>query len=174
MCPRERFSLYKSLSRLVLCYKKDRATLLHFIYFYYLLLVTKYLTTKLSVTTYFSTCKEYLAENRLSFPSAPRWVRHSYLSKGLRLISYTCGSTYTIKSKWFRHTPGTFWRVPELFWELLEFFRRKKPKMFRSCRNRFACFSLMKIIDPELFRNASRFILVGTGNVLDLQKKFRI
>jgi hypothetical protein len=40
MCPRERFSPYKSLSRLVLCYKKDWATLLHLIYFCYLLLVT--------------------------------------------------------------------------------------------------------------------------------------
>src|SRR3954471_12483042 len=39
MCPRERFSPYKSLSRLVLCYKKDWATLLHFIYFCYLLLL---------------------------------------------------------------------------------------------------------------------------------------
>ena len=39
MCPRERFSYYKSLSRLVLCSKKDWATLLHFIYFCYLLLV---------------------------------------------------------------------------------------------------------------------------------------
>ena len=84
MCPRERFSLYKSLSRLVLCYKKDWATLLRFIYFCYLLLVTNYLITKLSVTYNFSACREYLAENRLSFPSAPRWVRHSYLSKGLR------------------------------------------------------------------------------------------
>ena len=84
MCPREHFSLYKSLSRLILCYKKDWATLLHFIYFCYLLLVTNYLITKLSVTTCFSTCREYLAENRLSFPSTPRWVRHSYLSKGLR------------------------------------------------------------------------------------------
>ena len=84
MCPRERFSLYKSLSRLVLCYKKDWATLPHFIYFCYLLLVTNYLITKLSVTDNFSACREYLAENRLSFPSAPRWVRHSYLSKGLR------------------------------------------------------------------------------------------
>src|SRR4051812_39994053 len=83
MCPRERFSFYKSLFRLILCYKKDWATLLHFIYFCYMLLVTIYLVTKLSVTTYFSTCREYLAENRLSFPSAPRWVRHSYLSKGL-------------------------------------------------------------------------------------------
>ena len=84
MCPRERFSHYKKLSRLVLCYKKDWATLLHFIYFIYLLLITIYLITKLSVTYNFSACREYLTENRLSFPSAPRWVRHSYLSKGLR------------------------------------------------------------------------------------------
>ena len=48
------------------------ATLLHFIYFCYLLLITIYLITKLSVTYNFSTCREYLAENRLSFPSAPR------------------------------------------------------------------------------------------------------
>src|SRR3954454_5911444 len=95
MCPRERFSLYKGLFRLVLCYKKDWGTLLHFIYFCYLLLVTIYLVSKLSVITYFSTCREYLAENRLSFPSAPRWVRHSYLSKGLRQIPYTCGSSHT-------------------------------------------------------------------------------
>ena len=44
MCPRERFSHYKNLSRLVLCYKKDWATLLHLIYFYYLLPVTNYLS----------------------------------------------------------------------------------------------------------------------------------
>ena len=67
MCPRERFPLYKSLSRLVLCYKKDWAILLHLIYFYYLLLVKNYLITKLSVTNYFSSCREYLAGNRLSF-----------------------------------------------------------------------------------------------------------
>ena len=83
MCPREHFSHYNKLSRLVLCYKKDWATLLHLCYTCYLLPVMNYLTTKLSVTTYFSTCREYLAENRLSFPSAPRWVRHSYLSKRL-------------------------------------------------------------------------------------------
>ena len=33
MCPRERFSHYKNLSRLVLCYKKDWDTLLHLSYF---------------------------------------------------------------------------------------------------------------------------------------------
>ena len=81
MCPRERFPLYKSLPRLVLCCKKDWATLLHLIYFHFLLLVTNYLITKLSVTYNFSACREYLAENRLSFPSAPHWVQHSYLSK---------------------------------------------------------------------------------------------
>ena len=48
------------------------------------LLVTIYLITKLSITYYFSACRENLIENRLTFPSAPRWVRHSYLSKGLR------------------------------------------------------------------------------------------
>src|SRR3954462_3617338 len=60
MCPWERFSLYKSLSRLVLCYKKDWATLLHFIYFCYLLLVTNYPSTKLYVATF-----SVLAENTL-------------------------------------------------------------------------------------------------------------
>ena len=84
MCPRERFPSYKSLSGLVLCYKKDWATLLHLIYFHCLLPVTNYLITKLCVTYNFSACREYLTENRLSFPSAPPWVRHSYLSKGLR------------------------------------------------------------------------------------------
>ena len=56
MRPREHFPLYKSLSRLVLCYKKDWATLMHLIYFCYLLLVTNYLITKLSVAYNFSAC----------------------------------------------------------------------------------------------------------------------
>ena len=81
MCPLERFPSYKNLSRPVLCYKKDWPTLLHLIYFCYLLPVTNYLITKLSVTDNFSACREYLTENRLPFPSAPRWVRQSYLSK---------------------------------------------------------------------------------------------
>ena len=83
MCPWERFALYKSLSRLVLCYEKDWATLLHLVYFCYLLPVTNYLITKLSVTYTLSACRENLTENHLSFPSAPHWVRHSYLSKEL-------------------------------------------------------------------------------------------
>ena len=60
MCPRERFPLYKSLSRLVLCYKKDWATLLHFIYFCYLLLVTNYL-----ITNYLLPIISVLAKNTL-------------------------------------------------------------------------------------------------------------
>ena len=91
MCPRERFSLYNSLSRIVLCYKKDWATLLHFIYFDFLLPVTNYLITKLSITYNFSACRENITENRLSFPSAPHWVRHSYLPKGLGLIPILVG-----------------------------------------------------------------------------------
>jgi hypothetical protein len=84
MCPWERFPSYKSLSRLVLYYKKDWVILLHFIYFCYLLLVTNYPITKLSVTYNFSACREHLTENCLSFLSAPRWVRHSYLLRVLR------------------------------------------------------------------------------------------
>src|SRR3989337_1180344 len=38
--------------------------------------------------------------------------------------------------------------------------------MFRSCRNRCCCFSLMKTTIPEMFRNTPRIILEGTGNVL--------
>src|SRR4051812_45852462 len=67
MCPWERFSLYKSLSRLVLCYKKDWAILLHFIYFCYLLLVTNYLITKLSVTYNFSACRVSVYKTRGTF-----------------------------------------------------------------------------------------------------------
>ena len=60
MCPRERFLLYKSLSRLVLCYKKDWAILLHLIYFHYLLPVTNYL-----ITNYLLPIISVLAENTL-------------------------------------------------------------------------------------------------------------
>ena len=67
MCPQECFALYKSSSRLVLCYKKDWSTLLHLSYFIYLLLVTIYLITKLFVTNNFSACREYLAQNHLHF-----------------------------------------------------------------------------------------------------------
>jgi len=72
MCPWECFDLYKSSSRLILCYKMDWATLLHLSYFCYLLPVMNYLITKLSVTNNFSACREYLVENRLSFLSTPR------------------------------------------------------------------------------------------------------
>jgi hypothetical protein len=50
-----------------------------------LLLLARYKLSCYQTTCYrqFSACREYLAENHLSFPSAPRWVRHSYLSKGL-------------------------------------------------------------------------------------------
>ena len=74
MCPRERFDLYKSSSRLVLCYNKYWAIFLHLSYFIYLLLVMIYPITKLSITDNFSACREYLAENCLSFPYVPHWV----------------------------------------------------------------------------------------------------
>ena len=51
---------------------KDWATLLYFIYCYRYLLVTNYLAIKLPVTDNFSACRNYFAENRLSFYFAPR------------------------------------------------------------------------------------------------------
>ena len=67
MCPRERFPTYRKLYRLVLCYKKDWATLLHFIYFCYLLLVSNYLITKLSVTYNFGACRNTLLKTAYHF-----------------------------------------------------------------------------------------------------------
>ena len=60
MCPRERFALYKSSSRLILCYKKDWSTLLHLVYFCYLLPVMNYL-----ITNYLLRIISVLAENTL-------------------------------------------------------------------------------------------------------------
>ena len=96
VCPRERFSSYKTLFRLVPCYKRDWATCCTVATTCYLLLFACYvhLTKPSLVTATFSACSYYLAEIRLSEPSAPRWVLHSYLSKGLRLIPYTCGSSH--------------------------------------------------------------------------------
>ena len=98
MCPREHFPLYKSLSRLVLCYKKDWATLLHLVYFSYLLPVTSYLITKLCVTDNVSACREYLTEKSLviSFCSS--------LGSTLLLIERT-----TID-------PLYLWVIKTLFW----------------------------------------------------------
>jgi hypothetical protein len=45
--------------------------------------------------------------------------------------------------------------------------------MFRSCRNRFGSFSLAKITNLEMFWNASKIILLGTGIVLSPHKYFR-
>ena len=60
---------------------------------YRYLLVINYPIIKLPITDNFSASKNYLAKNHLSFSSAPHWIRHSYLSKGLRLTPYTCGSS---------------------------------------------------------------------------------
>ena len=50
--------------------QKDWATLMHFCYHYHYLLVTNYLAIKLVITYNFSACREYLAGNYLSVPSA--------------------------------------------------------------------------------------------------------
>ena len=59
MCRRERFSHYKNLSKLVLCYKKDWATSLHSCYYCYLLRITLLQNYMLPLTI------SVLAENML-------------------------------------------------------------------------------------------------------------
>ena len=93
MCPRERFPLYKSLSRLVLCYKKDWAILLHLICFYYcyplqITLSQNYVLPIISV----------LEENTLlktAYHFLLLLVGFDTLTyrKELQLIPYTCGSS---------------------------------------------------------------------------------
>ena len=51
------------------------------------------LLSNYSTTFNFSTCRHYPTKNYLSFPSAPCWVWHSYLSKRAKLTPYTCGSS---------------------------------------------------------------------------------
>ena len=103
----------------MLCYIKDWATLLHLIYFHFMLPVTNHLITKLSVTNDFSVCREYLTKNRLSFPSAPCWVRHSYLSKGLRVtptmrlyLSRVEARLRGITALWFCRKKGHLHTIP--------------------------------------------------------------
>ena len=79
--PQEHFAYCKRPFWPVLCLKGIGLPCCTYCYYCYLLLVTNYLAIKLTVTDNFSTCRHYLAENHLSFPSAPRWVPHSYLLK---------------------------------------------------------------------------------------------
>ena len=97
MCPRECFSLYKSLSRLVLCCKRDWATLLHLIYFHYSLPITNYLITKLSITDNF--CSERI----------PYWK--------LLIISFcsSLGSTLLLIER-TTIDPLYLWVIKTLFW----------------------------------------------------------
>ena len=83
LCPQERFSYYKKYHRLVLCAKKDWGTcnnyLLSLLYTCYYFIPHYKPPKYLSFTVY----NENLTQVCLSIPSAPRWVRHSYLLKNL-------------------------------------------------------------------------------------------
>src|SRR5215216_2875387 len=82
MYPQEPFAYYKRPFWPVLCLKRIGLTCCTFatttIITYSLQIIW---LSNYSVTYSFNTCRHYLAENHLSFPSAPRWVRYSYLSK---------------------------------------------------------------------------------------------
>ena len=77
----ERFAYHKRLFWPVLCLKRIGLPCCTFATTIVTCSLQIILLSNYSVTYNFSTCRHYLAENHLSFPSAPRWVRHSYLSK---------------------------------------------------------------------------------------------
>ena len=93
MYPQERFAYHKRPFWHVLCLKRIGLPCCTFVTTIVTCSLQIILLSNYSATYNFSTCRHYLVENHLSFPSAPRWVRHTYLSKGLRLIPYTCGSS---------------------------------------------------------------------------------
>ena len=81
MYPQERFAYHKRPFWPVLCLKRIGLPCCTFVTTIITCSLQIILLSNYSVTYNFSTCRHYLAENHLSFPSAPRWVRHSYLSK---------------------------------------------------------------------------------------------
>ncbi|KAE8767043.1 hypothetical protein D1007_61638 [Hordeum vulgare] len=93
MYPQKHFNHYHKYFWLVLSNNKDWATLMQLATFVICHLLSIILLLKYLSELSYITCREYLVENRLSGPSAPRWVLHSYLVKGLRLIPYTYGSS---------------------------------------------------------------------------------
>ena len=93
MYPQERFAYYKRPFWPVLCLKRIGLPHCTFVTIIVTCSLQIILLSNYSVTYNFSTCRHYIAENHLSFPSALRWVRHCYLSKRIQLIPYTCGSS---------------------------------------------------------------------------------
>ena len=81
MYPQEHFAYHKRLFWPVLCLKRTGLPCCTFVTTIVTCSLQIILLSNYSATYNFSTCRHYLAENYLSFPSAPRWVRHSYLSK---------------------------------------------------------------------------------------------
>ena len=114
------------------------------------------ITEKVSDTEKFRTAESYRRERS---SDKFRWYR--------KVVS-----GYTIKSNWFRHMPDNSWRMPESFWKLFGIFWDKNRKCSGAAGATSDAFRRWKSLKPELFRNALKIILVGTGNVLIPHKYF--
>ena len=93
MCPRGTFHIISNTTGLSFELKRigllSEIILTHF----YLLVISFTVKPTPHIILTFIIYIVFLACNCLLIPSAPRWVRHSYLSKRLQLIPYTCGSS---------------------------------------------------------------------------------
>ena len=81
MYPQEHFAYHKKPFWPVLCLKRIGLPCCTFVTTIVTCLLQIILLSNYYVTYNFSTCRYYLVENHLSFPSTPRWVQHSYLLK---------------------------------------------------------------------------------------------
>ena len=102
--PSRSFAYHKRPFCPVLCLKRIGLPCCTFVIIIVTFSLQIILLSNYSITYNFSTCRHYLAEKHLPFPSAPSWVRHSYLLKRLQLIPYTCGSSRpfsgTVAGEW--------------------------------------------------------------------------
>ena len=106
MYPQEHFAYHKRPFWPLLCLKRIGLPCFTFFITIVTCSLQIILLSNYSATYNFSTCRHYHAENHLSFPSAPSWVRHSYLSQMLKLTPYTCGSSGAPHTNNF---PGEFY-----------------------------------------------------------------
>ena len=128
MYPQENFAYHKRPFWPVLCLKRIGLPCCTFVTTTITCSLQIILLSNYSATYNFSTCRHYLTENYLSFPSAPRWVRHSYLSKRATidtLYLWVIKAIYgTIAGEWSAF--GKWNSVRKHLYSVLKFIHYKK------------------------------------------------
>ena len=91
MCPRECLVILSNTTGLSFAKERIGPLAAFILFVFYLLVVYLPALSKNPKNLFAKYLQRIPAPSHSPTPSAPRWVRHSYLSKILRYISYTCG-----------------------------------------------------------------------------------